>query len=260
MMVAIAAFYSRARPPAALERSPDLWYTRAMAKQTPARFAGFPRDAMQFWHELAAEMSRDWFVANKPRYEDHWVAPMTALFDEVARGLAPAYKPLRLGQPRVLRIYRDVRFSRDKTPYKTHIAAVVRLAGKPAAQAGNAALYFEVGLDDEYAGVGSYQFDGPRLARWRKAVVGAPGTALLPLIARLRKAGYDVRGHDDYKRIPRGFAADHPRADLLKQRGLICSFPEMPAGLLHKPAFARWLIKHASATAPLVIWLHRHVG
>src|SRR4051812_18939326 len=114
-----------------------------------ATFTGFSQPAMQFWHELAAEMLKDWFVANKPRYEAEWVAPMTALLDELVRRLAPAYKPLKLGAPNVMRIYRDVRFSNDKTPYKTHIGAVIRMAGKPGAKMGNAALYVHLGLDEE---------------------------------------------------------------------------------------------------------------
>jgi len=215
---------------------------------------------MQFWHELALEMSKDWFVENKPRYEDVWVAPMTALLTGVARHLASTYRPLALGEPRVMRIYRDVRFSKDKTPYKTHIAAVVRLAGKPAAQMGNAVLYVHLGLDEEYVGGGTYQFDAAKLVRWRKAVGGTPGEVLQPMIAKLRKAGYTVGGHDDYQKIPSGFTADHPRAELLKMKGLTAGFPEIPAGLLHKPAFAGWLVDHARAIAPLVTWLHRHVG
>jgi uncharacterized protein (TIGR02453 family) len=215
---------------------------------------------MQFWHELASEMSRDWFAANKQRYQDLWVMPMMALMGDVARRLAPAYRPLALGEPGLLRIHRDLRFSHDRTPYKTHIAAVLRLAGQPIAHAGNAALYVQVGLDEDYAGVGCYQLDAARLARWRKAVVGGPGTALLAILARLRRAGYTVGSHDDYQRVPRGFAPDHPRAELLKKRGLTCAFPEIPPGLLHEPALADWLVRHARATAPLVIWLHRHVG
>ena len=73
----------------------------AMAELAGAAFTGFDRTAMQFWHELAAEMTRDWFVANKQRYENLWVAPMTALLGEVARQIAPAYKPLTLGPPKV---------------------------------------------------------------------------------------------------------------------------------------------------------------
>jgi uncharacterized protein (TIGR02453 family) len=223
---------------------------------------------MQFWHELAAEMSKDWFAANKQRYEDLWALPMGTLLAGVAQRLAPAYQPIKFGAPKVMRIYRDVRFAKDKTPYKTHIGAFIRLANKAVGPTGNSALYVHFGLDEqeydgiaeEYVGVGCYQFDPPKLARWRKAVAGKPGDALVPLITRLRKAGYAVRGYDSYKRVPKGFAPDHPRAELLKMKGLVCAFPEIPAGLLHKPGLADWMVKHAKATAPLVIWLHRNVG
>ena len=214
---------------------------------------------MQFWHELASEMSKEWFAANKQRYQSVWVEPMLALLRTVAHGLARVYKPLRLAEPGVLRIYRDLRFSRDKTPYKTHIAGVIRLAGDAVAQAGIAVLYLHIGPDEEYVGVGCYQFDGARVARWRRAVTGAPGRALLRIIAGLRRKGYQPRGYESYTRVPKGFAPDHPRAELLKYKGLICSFPAIPAGLLHKPELARWLIGHAKATAPLVIWLRRHL-
>ena len=226
------------------------------------RFRGFGREAMQFWHELAAEMSKEWFVANKQRYLSLWAEPMQTLLREVARGLASAYRPVALGEPGILRIHRDLRFSRDKTPYKTHIAGLIRLAGDPLAQAGNVALYFQVGvgIDDEYAGAGCYRFDAVRTDRWRKAVVGAPGQALLRLIANLRAADYVTGGYEYYVRPPKGFAPDHPRAELLKYKGLVCRFPPIPAGLLQQPELAGWLLAHGMATAPLVLWLRRYLG
>src|SRR5215813_11514413 len=133
---------------------------------------------MQFWHELVAEMSRDWFAANRHRYEALWRLPMTALIEDIARRLAPVYRPLRLDPPGLLRIHRDLRFSHDRTPYKTHITAVLRPAGAPIAHVGNAALYLEIGLEGEYAGVGCYQFNAERMARWPRAVAGPPAAAL----------------------------------------------------------------------------------
>jgi uncharacterized protein (TIGR02453 family) len=233
---------------------------RMPSRTAETAFQGFDRDAMQFWHELASEMSKEWFAANKQRYQSVWVEPMLALLREVARGLSRVYKPFALGEPGVLRIYRDLRFSPDKTPYKTHIAGLIRLGGDRIAEAGNTALYLQLGLDGEYAGVGCYHFDDARVARWRRAVVGAPGRALLQIIARLRRKGYDPGGYETYARVPKGFAPEHPRAELLKCRGLICRFPPIPAGHLHKPALARWLLGHARATAPLVIWLRRQLG
>src|SRR5207253_2862452 len=137
---------------------------------------------------------------------------------------------------------------------------LVRLAGDRIAEAGNAALYLQLGLDGEYAGVGCYQFDEARVARWRRAVVGRPGAALLRILAGLRRRGYRAGGYESYARVPKGFAADHPRAELLKYKGLICTFPALPPGLLHERALARWLLRHAKASAPLVIWLRRNLG
>src|SRR5689334_16413239 len=158
--------------------------TKVAKTAKAAAFTGFDRTAMQFWHELASEMNRDWFVANKERYEALWVTPMTALLADVGQRLAPAYKPLKLGPPKVLRIYRDVRFSNDKTPYKTHIGAVITVAGKAVGEGGNAAMYLHFGLEEEFVGVGCYRFDAGKLAAWRKAVAGKPGAALAPLVAR----------------------------------------------------------------------------
>ena len=228
--------------------------------KTGAAFKGFDRDAMQFWHELASEMSREWFTANKQRYQSVWVDPMLALLRDVARGLAATYRPSALAEPGVLRIYRDLRFARDRAPYKTHIAGVIRLGGSKIAEAGIAVLYLHIGLDEEYVGVGCYQFDERRMARWRRAVVGRPGRDLLQILARLRRKGYEAGPYEEFARVPKGFAPDHPRAELLKYKGLICGFPAIPAGILHRPELTRWLLRNAKASAPLVIWLRRHLG
>jgi uncharacterized protein (TIGR02453 family) len=222
----------------------------AVSAPAPPTFTGFAKDAMQFWPELAAEMEKPWFDANKARYHAQWVA---------AR-LAPTYRPATLGAPKVLRIYRDVRFSKDKTPYKTHVGALIPAGDASLADGGCAALYVHLGLDEEFVGVGQYQFGPEALGRWRATVAGKPGAALATRIAALRRAGYTVGGHDDYKKVPKGFAEDHPRAALLKQKGLTATFPAIPRGLIHKPAFADWIAEHAIATAPLVKWLGAHVG
>jgi uncharacterized protein (TIGR02453 family) len=230
------------------------------AQKPAAPFRGFDRDAMQFWHELAAHMSKEWFTENKQRYQAAWVEPMMALLREVAGGLGPVYKPIKLAEPGVLRIYRDLRFSADKTPYKTHIAGVIRMAGGRAAEAGNAVLYLHLGLDEEYIGVGCYQFDANRFARWRRAVVGKAGAELMKIMAGLQRRGYEPGPYESFARVPKGYEPDHPRAELLKYKGLICGIPAIPSGLLYQPKLARWLLGHAKATAPLVIWLRRNLG
>jgi len=238
-----------------------------MPKAAPApaaAFTGFPRSAPQFWHELAVEMNRDWFLANKDRYETEWVQPMTALLGDVTRRLAAAYKPLALGEPKIMRIYRDTRFSKDKAPYKTHIAGIVMLRQKSGKQsdgeAGNAAMYVHLGADEEIVGTGCYMMDAERLAKYRKAVAGKPGVDLQKVVDKLRNSGYAVDGHDNYKKVPKPFDAEHPRAELLKMKGLTGGPPEIPKGLLLKPGFADWLVDQGKAMAPLVKWLHQHVG
>src|SRR5438105_11837925 len=119
-------------------------------------FEGFERTAPQFFHELAAEMNRGWFEANKARYQAQWALPMTALLTEVAGKLAKAYAPAKLAPPKLLRIYRDTRFSKDKAPYKTHIAGLLPLTTKKPVDGGCSAIYLHLGLDEEYVGVGTY--------------------------------------------------------------------------------------------------------
>jgi len=138
-----------------------------MPKAVMQPFRGFDKNAMQFWHELAAEMSKEWFVANKQRYEAQWVAPMTALLGEVTEKLRPAYKPLALGEPKVMRIYRDTRFSKDKAPYKTHIGGYIAIAGGGSGPAVASPLYLHIGAGERFACAGHYMMDGEQLARFR---------------------------------------------------------------------------------------------
>src|ERR1041384_57024 len=222
--------------------------SHAMSKSTPptTKFTGFPKKAMQFWQELTSNMSKEWFVANKERYEIEWVMPITALLSHAAHKLASVYQPLALGEPKIMRIYRDVRFSKDKAPYKTHIDAVITVTNKSASKDGIAALYMNLGLPTTFGAVGCYEFDAAQLAKWRKAVDGKHGEDVQQLILKLRKSGYIVGSHDDYKKVPKGFDPDHSRAELLKMKGLIGDFPKIPPGLLHEPGFADWIVRHAT--------------
>ncbi len=239
--------------------------TKAPAKATltPAatavRFVGFAKDAARFFHELAAEMSRDWFTAHKPEYEALWVQPMTALLTEVKVGLAPAYRGLALAAPKLFRIHRDVRFGKDKTPYKTHCAGLLAIGDGPVMETG-AAIYLQLGLD-EYAGAGFYGFSPDQLVRWRKAVVDdRSGRELVAALAAARSAGHTLGAQEVLARVPRGLDPEHPRAELLRHKGCVLGFPAIPRGLIHKPELAGWLVDHGRRAAPVVRWLERHVG
>ena len=223
-------------------------------------FAGFDRDGLQFLHELEIEMNKTWFEANKERYQRVWVEPMTALLEELAARAGKAYAPAKIGKPKLFRIYRDTRFSKDKSPYKTHVAGSLPLSWKKPVEGGGSAIYFHVGTDEEWVGCGTYFFDDKQLAKWRKLVAAdKSGKEIAGIVGKLRKAGYRAGGHEDYKKVPKPYPADHPRAEFLKMRGLTAGFPEMPRGMLHDKKLADWLVKHMRATAPMVSWLYRNL-
>ena len=217
-----------------------------MPKLAP-KFTGFDRDGMAFLHELSVEMNKEWFEANKARYQRVWVEPMTALLTALAANLSKTYAPMKPGAVKMFRIYRDTRFSKDKSPYKTHVAALL------------SPIYIHVGTDEEWVGCGTYYFEDKQLAKWRKLVAAdKTGKEIAGIVGKLRRAGYNVGGHEDYKKVPKPYAEDHPRAEFLKMRGLTAGFPESPRGMLHQAKLVDWLAKHAKATAPMVKWLHRH--
>jgi len=211
-------------------------------------FSGFPKDALGFFHELSVEQNKDWFLANKARYDAQWVAPMQALLDEVA-----AKAPLKVGAPKIMRIYRDTRFAKDKTPYKTHIAGRI-----PTAK-GHTFLYAHFGIDEEWLGGGVYFFEPKQLAVWRKTIHGRGGEAIDKLVQKLRKQGFETGGHDDYVRMPKPYKDDHPRAYLLKMKGLTSGYGEVPRGLVHKPGLVKWIVDQGKANAPLFRWLDEHI-
>jgi uncharacterized protein (TIGR02453 family) len=233
--------------------------TGSKSKPPGTIFNGFDPNAMGFWHELSVEMNRDWFSENKERYQQQWEKPTLALLDAVREKLLATYQPAKLSPAKVMRIYRDVRFATDKTPYKTHIGGIVALAGKKMGDGGAAALYFHLGIEEEFLANGIYAFDASQLTRWRKAVVGKPGDALKATIDVLKKQGFTVGGHNDYKRIPPGLPQDHPHSELLKLRGLTATFPAIPRGLIHDAGLVKWVAERAAKAAPLVRWLQQHV-
>jgi uncharacterized protein (TIGR02453 family) len=227
----------------------------------PARFQGFDRRAPGFFHELAAEQSREWFAARKADYVALWQEPMEALLEQARAGLARAYRGATL-TPKIFRIQRDVRFGADKSPYKTHIAGVILVGAARGNRPtiGAAALYLQLGLE-EYAGAGHYIFEGEQLTRWRRAVAAdKTGKEIASLVAAARKQQLAPDAHEILQRVPKPHDAEHPRAELLRHKGLVLGFPSIPRGMIHKPAFAEWLVEQAERAAPVVRWLVKRIA
>ena len=120
---------------------------RKADRSTPTRFAGFADRDARFFKSLAKHQDRDWFAAHRGEYDEGWLAPMKALLAAIREKLAPRYTREEIAAPKVFRIHRDVRFSKDKSPYKTHIGGYLGVEGGAAGPGGAAALYVHVGAD-----------------------------------------------------------------------------------------------------------------
>ncbi len=229
---------------------------KKVAAAESAGFSGFADDGAKFFKGLAKNQSRDWFMAHKAEFEAGWNGPMKLALAEVRDKIDAAYPHADLDEPRVFRIFRDVRFSKDKSPYKTHVGGTISVKRTGKLTEVPVALYFHVGLPQSFAAAGHYMMDGPALARYRAAVADdARGKELVKILASLTKKGFSPDTREGYKRVPRGFDEDHPRAELLKRKGLIVSFPPLPKGMLTSPKVIGWLAGHCKTTAPLVEWL-----
>ncbi len=222
----------------------------------PARFAGFADRDARFFKALAKNQNREWFAAHRDEYEEGWLAPMKALLAEVRTKIAARYAHEEIAAPKVFRIHRDVRFSKDKAPYKTHIGGYLGIEGSGAGPSGAAALYVHVAADELFVCAGQYMMDGEQLKRFREAVAdGKKGAELGKILASLGRAGFTVDSHAQTQRVPRGFDPEHPRADLLRRKGLIVMAPTPDRKLLASPKLVDHLVTHSKKAVPLVEWL-----
>jgi uncharacterized protein (TIGR02453 family) len=222
-----------------------------------ARFEGFVDDDARFFKALAKNNNREWFVKHKVEYEEGWAVPMKALLEEVAATVDKHFPYVDLEEPRQFRIYRNLRFSRDKTPYKDHVAGIL-----PTHRTGRGitdlpfALYFYVGATERFGGAGHYMMGPDSLARFRTAVADDKrGKELVKLVTALERKGYERHPHGALARVPKGFPPDHPRADYLKMKGLTVGFPRLPKGILTSRKLVPWLVDKCKTAAPFVTWL-----
>jgi len=229
---------------------------RGAATDDNGGFAGFADKNARFFRALAKNQNRDWFLAHKDEYERGWLQPMKDLLTEVRYTLERGY-PCELGEPKVFRIHRDTRFSSDKSPYKTQVAGYVPVAGPRSPMGGPVAMYLHLGTET-YVGAGNWMMEPAQLARFRAAVLDdRRGGALAKLVAKLEKAGFTAGAREALKKVPRGFDPEHPRAELLKLKGLVASYPTLDRELIVSHALVDWLVKQSRLASPLVEWLLR---
>jgi len=243
-------------PAASKARStPKAPSTPKAAATSSDTFQGFADAGMKFFHSLAKHQDRDWFARHKPSYDEGWAAPMAALLAEARAAIDGAYPDCDLAEPKVFRIYRDVRFGADKSPFKTNVSGVIAARTTGKATDVPAAVYVQLGTET-FAGAGLYMMDSRALARYRAAVQDdESGAELVKIVKAIEKKGFTTSAAEELKSAPRGIDPEHPRIGLLKKKGLIASFPAIPAGLIKSRQFVDWVIAQSRLAAPLVRWL-----
>ncbi|MDF0530117.1 DUF2461 domain-containing protein [Tsukamurella sp. 8F] len=205
-------------------------------------FTGFPEAALDFYDDLEVDNSKTFWEAHKEVYRTAVAAPMTALLDDLAD---------EFGAAKIFRPYRDVRFSKDKTPYKTHQGAFVAVG--PAT-----GYYVQLGAAGVRVGAGFYEANADRLAFLRRAIDDERhGPALEQVIAKLRRQGWEIGG-DTLKTAPRGWDTGHPRIELLRHRSLVASRDYGFGEIIGSPALVDRIRKHWRQTRPLLDWVVEH--
>lgn len=210
-------------------------------------FGGWPEEALRFYEGLEADNSKSYWTSHKAVYDAAVHAPMRELVEELAGELGPDAGE---AEPKVFRPYRDIRFSHDKTPYKTHIAATV----------GDFA-YVHFDADGLGTGSGMWRMEPGQLARYRAAVADdASGARLEDIIAALEKAGLEVHGHGSLKSAPRGYPPGHPRIGLLRHKGITTWQHWDPGPWLASAQAKDRVLAHQRAAVPFLRWLREHAG
>jgi uncharacterized protein (TIGR02453 family) len=202
-----------------------------------SEFRGFPRAAFEWFAGLERDNSKAYFTATRALYERDVRGGLEAMLDELAEEFG--------GEVKVFRQQRDLRFSADKSPYKTRTYGVV--GGR---------LYAQVAAGGLYAGTGYHQMAPDQLERFRAAVAdGRAGPALETAVAG---SGLEVAG-ESLRTAPRGYPRDHPRIELLRRKALIVG-RSLPAGDIGRDAALTHVAGAWRAAAPLNAWLDEHVG
>jgi uncharacterized protein (TIGR02453 family) len=203
-------------------------------------FTGWHVEALEFFEGLEADNSKAYWQRHKEVYETVVRAPMEELLAE----LAPDW-----GEGRIFRPYRDVRFSADKSPYKTNIAAVV------------GGGYIQLTADGLGAGSGMWEMAPDQLERYRAAVSDeGTGGALESIVAGAKAGGLEPKGYGVLKTAPKGYPKDHPRIELLRYKGLVIWKDWPPAAWLGTKRAKDRIVAFLEASKPLNGWLEANVG
>ena len=202
----------------------------------------WPREAIEFLTELEANNERDWFKANRARYDDQLRAPA----EQLATHLSD------FGEPRFFRPYNDTRFHM-RPPIKEQLGVAIGYGG-----AGG--YYVELSLDGLLVGAGLHHPAADQLDRFRKAIDDGRKAAGFEKAVKAAAAGGLALVDPELKRAPRGYPPDHPRVERLKLKNITVFRRQEIGPWLHKPSARDLIRERLDAARPLVTWVRKHVG
>jgi len=204
-------------------------------------FDGISFAALDFYEDLEADNSKAFWTAHRSIYDEQVKAPLQELAAELAE---------EFGTAKFFRPFRDVRFAKDKTPYKTHQGVYFAESRR----------YLQVSAAGLYASGGYYEMASDQVLRYRRAVTEElPGQSLLQSVKLAGKSKLEIRG-DQLSRIPSGFAKDHPRQELLRHKSIWATREFGSPQWLQTARAKTELVRAWRAMQPLIDWLDKHVG
>lgn len=224
---------------------------------TSTHFTAFPSEGLQFLRRLKRNNNREWFAENKSTYEKWVQKPMVDLVENMALEFEK-FAPEIQASPKasLYRIYRDTRFSKDKTPYKTHVAAVFHLRALQKHE--GAGYYFHIAPTEVFMGGGLYMSLPEDLQAVREAIASQPRRFRRILTApSFRKIFGELTG-EQLTRVPRGFPADHPAADYLRYKQFLGERRTEPEVAV-SPKFIKTLVETFKTLTPLVQFLNEPI-
>jgi uncharacterized protein (TIGR02453 family) len=221
-------------------------------------FEGFSRKGIEFFKKLKRNNNRSWFEKHKGDYEEFAKAPMQSFIFALQPYFATFAPEFELNPKRsIFRIYRDIRFSKDKTPYKTHIAAHFVLRGKEKGFLGSG-YYLHIEPGDVFIGGGIYMPDSDQLKKIRRAIAQRPEEFLSIIQNREFKKKFGLLKGEKLQRIPKGFDESHPMAEWLKLKQFFVGV-DLPESSCYKPSLVDTIAGICKIAAPLVQFLNRAV-
>lgn len=218
-------------------------------------FVGFPRVGIEFLKKLKKNNRRDWFEKHKAEYETDVKHPMQCLIAALQPHMLSFAPEFEVNPKRsIFRIYRDVRFSKDKSPYKTHVAAHFVVRGKPKGVEGSG-YYLHIEPGEVFIGAGIYMPENDQLKKIRASIAGKADEFLgIVNNPRLKKTFGKIEG-EKLRRVPQGYDPEHPMAEWLKLKQFFVGV-SWPESRCRTAAFVENVAEGFRTATPLVRFLN----